>query len=303
VDVGNNSVHLLVALVGFGLVEPLRDRSELLGLGDVVDRNGSIPEEQLGTLTQLLKDYAVAARRSGAERLTLVGTDPLRHAANAAQVIDAVAEATGTTLRVLTEQEEATLTFVGATRGRAPDGPLVVVDIGGGSTEVASWGPGVPMRLQSLPIGSSRLTHAFVEHDPPTDAEVEAMFEAAADVAGTLAQEFSTPSGATGAARAVFVGGTATNVARLGQLSIEHLIADRFTLGRLNVDQVVSRYGVRPQRAKQLAAGVAIVHALLNAFGTDTAEVSEASLRDGAIIAAARFGDSWPEHLAELLPS
>ena len=93
----------------------------------------------------------------------------------------------------------------------------------------------------------------------------------------------------------MFVGGTATNVARLGRLSVEHLIADRFTLGRLTVAQVTSRYDVRPKRAKQLAAGVAIVHALLNSFGIDSAEVSEASLRDGAIIAAARYGDAWPE--------
>ena len=300
---GSNSVHLLVALVGFGHVEPLRDRSELLGLGEIVDRHGSIPPADLTALTDLLKSYAVAARRSGAERLTLVGTDPMRRASNAAEVTDAIISATGVGLRVLTEQEEATLTFVGATRGHVPDGPIVVVDIGGGSTEVASWAPGTALQVQSLPIGSSRLTNAIVENDPPTDSEMQKMFEAASDLVASLVPIVTRNADSTTVPRAVFVGGTGTNVARLGRLSIEQLIANRSTLGSLSVEQIISRYGVRPQRAKQLAAGVAIVHALLNAFGIETAEASEASLRDGAIIAAARFGDAWPTRLVELLPS
>jgi exopolyphosphatase/pppGpp-phosphohydrolase len=72
-------------------------------------------------------------------------------------------------------------------------------------------------------------------------------------------------------------------------------------LGRLTAAQVSARYDVRPRRARQLAAGVAIVHALLNGFGMDSAEVSDASLRDGAIIAAARYGDAWPDYLGELV--
>ncbi len=290
-------------MIGFGLVEPLRDRSELLGLGDVVDRHGSIPAEELTGLTDLLKSYAVLARRSGAERLTLVGTDPLRRASNSEEIVDAIERQTHVKLRVLAEDEEATLTFVGATRGRVPDGPLVVVDIGGGSTEVATWSRGNGLVVQSLPIGSSRLTNGIVENDPPTDSEIQRMFDAATEVVGGLESDVAAASDSTTGARAVFVGGTATNVARLGRLSIEHLIADRFTLGRLTVEQIISRYGVRPKRAKQLAAGVAIVHALLSAFGMDSAEVSEASLRDGAIIAAARYGEDWHEHLGELVPT
>jgi exopolyphosphatase / guanosine-5'-triphosphate,3'-diphosphate pyrophosphatase len=261
-----------------------------------------VPADDLTSLVDVLKAYAVAARRSGAERVTIIGTDPLRRASNAGEVIAAIENATGVTMRVLTEQEEAMLTFVGATRGRIPDGPLVVVDIGGGSTELASWAPGRAVRVQSLPIGSSRLTTALVHNDPPTDAEMNQMFEAASDVAGEVAADIVPASDRGGAVRAVFVGGTATNVVRLGRLSREQLIADRLTLGRLTVDEIITRYSVRPRRAKQLAAGVAIVHALLNAFGIDSADVSDSSLRDGAIIAAARYGDEWPEHLREMIP-
>jgi exopolyphosphatase/guanosine-5'-triphosphate,3'-diphosphate pyrophosphatase len=261
-----------------------------------------VPADDLTTLAEVLRTYSVAARRSGAERVTIIGTDPLRRASNAGEVIAAVEKATGVTLRVLTEQEEATLTFVGATKGRIPDGPLVVVDIGGGSTELASWAPGRTLQVQSLPIGSSRLTNEIVQNDPPTDAEMSQMFEAASVVARGVEADIVPPSDRHGVARAVFLGGTATNVARLGRLSVEHLITDRLVLGRLTVEQIITRYSVRPRRAKQLAAGVAIVHALLNAFGIDSADVSDSSLRDGAIIAAARYGDEWPAHLGEMIP-
>ena len=102
------------------------------------------------------------------------------------------------------------------------------------------------------------------------------------------------------ARRAVFVGGTATNVARLGRLTRAGLAEERRTLGQLSSAQVVEHFGVRPQRARQLPAGAAIVAAMLEWLGLGEAGTAETSLRDGAIIAAARFGDAWPTSIAEL---
>jgi exopolyphosphatase/pppGpp-phosphohydrolase len=99
----------------------------------------------------------------------------------------------------------------------------------------------------------------------------------------------------------VFVGGTATNVARLGVLERAQLERDMATLARLTADEVVATFGVRPRRARQLAAGVAIVAALLDRFGIDQAEASEASLRDGAIVAALARGDAWRAALPDLI--
>ena len=93
--------------------------------------------------------------------------------------------------------------------------------------------------------------------------------------------------------RAIFVGGTATNVARLGRLDRAHLNEDLNTIGQMPADTVVEHFGVRPRRARQLAAGVAIVSALLDRFLLGAADVSEASLRDGAIIAALARGADW----------
>jgi len=277
-------------------METLRDTSDLLGLGDTVDRHATIPADARARVIDVLRSYVVTANRSHAERLTLIGTEPLRRARNAQTLADEIKAATGLSLHVLTEREEAILTFVGVTRGQPPASPLIVVDIGGGSTEISQWTPSEELRVESIPIGSSRLSNAIVEHDPPTEGELDRLFRAAADATQGLKRSVSPGSGG----HAIFVGGTATNVARLGRLTRDALAEDRRTLGKLPAAAVVARYNVKPRRARQLAAGVAIVDAILAAYGLDGAEVSEASLRDGAIICAAAFGDKWADALEDL---
>lgn len=300
VDIGSNSVHLLVALVGPGWLEPLRDTSELLGLGDAADSEGRIPADARARVVEVLRGYADTARRSHAERMTLIGTEPLRRARNAETLVAEIADATGLTVRVLSEREEAILTFVGVTRGVRPDVPLVVVDIGGGSTEVSISEPGLPLLVYSIPLGSSRLTNAIVEHDPPTDGELDQLTTTARDAAAGIDHRLDAGRPTKPASRAIFVGGTATNVARLGRLTRTALKEDRRTLAKLPFAQVSSRFNVKPRRARQLAAGVAIVDALLERFGLEQAEVSDASLRDGAILCAAKFGEDWQETLEEV---
>ncbi len=297
IDIGSNSVHLLVSLVGRGWMETLRDTSELLGLGDAVDRDGEIPSEARARVIEVLLSYADKARRSNAERVTLVGTEPLRRARNANVLVDEIYQATGLSLRVLTEREEALLTFLGVTRGRMPDSRLIVVDIGGGSTEISSWTPGQALRVDTLPIGSSRLANAIVRHDPPTANEIDRLFSAATEAVRTLASTASASGGTATDTHAIFVGGTATNVARLGRLTRKRLAEDRTTLANLSFAAVSERYNVKPRRARQLAAGVAIVDALLALNGLKGAEASEASLRDGLIMSVAHFGDDWTDAL------
>ena len=300
IDIGSNSVHLLVALAGDGWLEPLRDTSELLGLGDVVDRDGSIPRDGRRAVVDVVAGYSAFARRSHSEHMTLLGTEPLRRAANADTLAAEIFDRTGESLHVVSEHGEAMLTFVGVTLGLLPSTPLIVVDIGGGSTEVATWLPGQPLQTRSIPVGSSRLSKAIVEHDPPTTEEMDDLFKAAIEATTGLAP-LPGDTGALAHARAVFVGGTATNVARLGTLSREVLARDRATLAKMPTATVTSRYNVKPRRARQLAAGVAIVDALLDRFALDSAEASDASLRDGAIIARSTFGDEWPRRLEELV--
>ncbi len=302
IDVGSNSIHLLVARVGTpqtmarrGLTV-LDDRSQLLGLGEQVDREGRMLIEQRRQIMSGIAEYLLLARSMGATQLTLIGTEPFRRAANGPDVAIEVGTITGIPLHVITEHTEALLTFVGVTAGVPPNEPLVVADIGGGSTEVSIHTPGTPLKVLPLAIGSARLTRSIVEHDPPTAREMDALDAAAQQVMRELPRQ-AWPGGVP---RAVFVGGTATNVARLGRLTRAGLAEDRRTLAKLSSDQVVEHFGVRPQRARQLPAGAAIVAAMLERLGLEEAVTAERSLRDGAIIAAARYGDAWPARIAQL---
>jgi len=238
------------------------------------------------------------AQSVGASRVVIVGTEPLRRASNADELIAAVRRFTGLEVRVLTVREEAQLTFLGVTAGAAPDEALAVVDIGGGSTEAVIHIPGLELDVVPLPLGSARLTNAIVSHDPPTPDELSALLAAARDVVdGAIWPEHA----GVAIHRAVFVGGTATNVARLGMLDRAHLNEDLKTLAQLTSEEIVAHFAVRPRRARQLAAGVAIVSALLDKFLLGQAEVSDSSLRDGAIIAALLRGDRWLQSLDELI--
>jgi exopolyphosphatase/pppGpp-phosphohydrolase len=289
VDVGSNSVHLLVARITDSGLRPLRDESVLLGLGDVVDRTGAIPEEAAEALVEALREYGLRAHGMGADVVSLVATEPLRRATNGASVCQRVLGEVGLPLHVLTERQEGELTYLGVTGGRPSARSLLVVDIGGGSSEVVLATIGEPLQVLSLPSGSARLSRGIVEHDPPTAEELDALLAAAHRLMEGLPR--AKP------ARAVFVGGTATNLARLAPLRRDGMALAYRTLGSLDAAALCRRYGVKLRRAFQLPAGAAMVDALMAHFHLDAAKVSQASLRDGAIVAADRLGPGWPTEL------
>ena len=160
-------------------VAPLRDESVLLGLGTTVDARGLIPPEVRGPLIETLAAYAAAARGLGAVRIAFVGTEPMRRAADARAVVVAVEDATGVPFHVVDHREEGLLTLLGATSGRVIDSDLLVVDVGGGSTQLVVVGPASRARAIGLGVGGARLTHALVAHDPPTPSEIAALRAAA----------------------------------------------------------------------------------------------------------------------------
>lgn len=296
VDVGSNSVHLLVARLYGQLLQPLRDESEQLGLGDVVDRRGSIPAATRDAVVSSLRRYAEAARADGAERVTLLGTEPLRRAGNADALAAETRRATGLPLHVLTEWQEGALTFLGVTGGVLPSDPLLVVDIGGGSTEIVHYVPGQRLSVAGLASGSARLANDVAVGNPPADSDLDRLREAAFELAQALP---SVVRGAT-APRAVFVGGTATKLVRLAPLRPEGLAFVYEVLTSLPAATVAELHGVSLRRATQMAAGAAIVEALLAHFALEVTSVSDASLREGVIRAAATLGDDFLDRLDEM---
>ncbi len=293
VDVGSNSVHLLVARIRPGGLEYLRDESVLLGLGDIVDRAGSLPADARGAVVEALTSYRQAAEREGARLVTFVGTEPLRRATNAAHLADEVLAATGVPLHVAAPQMEAELTYLGVSGGRPLASELLVVDIGGGSTEVVLARPGSPLAVHSLPSGSARLGNGILAGDPPTPNQLDRLR------LGAMALVRDLPPGRP--ARAVFVGGTATNLVRMVPLTRGGLEEAHGVLASLAESELVERYGINARRARQMPAGAALVEAILSHYGLAEAEASDASLRDGAILARQAAGPDWPVRLSELV--
>ena len=207
IEVGSNSVHLLVAELTDDGLRVLHDESLLLGLGAVVDMEGRIPDEEADGALEVLKDYAATAADEGAEWIVLLATEPLRRASNRTHFCEAAREATGRPLHVLSHDEEAELTVLGVLNGEPPAEPMLVLDIGGGSSEVILLEPGADPVVGVMPVGSARLTASHVEADPPTADEVQALRSEAHHLLSGM------PAGHP--RRGVVVGGSGTNLVRL----------------------------------------------------------------------------------------
>jgi hypothetical protein len=300
IDIGANSVHLLVAAAGDHRIEPLLDESVFLGLGDRVGRDGRIGVDARAEIVQALARYADTARRMGARDLIVLGTEPVRRAFDAANLVQEVDAGAGIPLYVLEHDEEAMLTLLGVTGGLPVRSNTLIIDIGGGSSEFVIAEHPLPIRAAGLRLGSARLTQELVENDPPTLAEIEAL-RAAARAAIANAPDASPE-------RLVAVGGTPSNLLRLlPATAIDRVLTRRriaVALAMLTVEasaEAAQRHQIRPQRARILPAGAVIVDAILERYGVDRLEVSEEGIREGAVLAAAAAGSAWRDRLPALV--
>jgi exopolyphosphatase / guanosine-5'-triphosphate,3'-diphosphate pyrophosphatase len=335
IDIGSNSVHLLVVSLEGEERRVVTDVSELLGLGAVVDMQGRIPEEAASTALELVGRYVREAEEQGADAVILLATEPLRRASNRSHICDLVRAATGRPLHVLSHEEEAALTVLGVLDGEAATEPTLVLDIGGGSSEIVLLEPGADPVIGVLPVGSARLTASFVEDDPPTAEEIQALRSEAHRLVSGM------PVGHP--ARGIVTGGSGTNLVRLvaaaeaderqavldeaapavataegaddetsdevdGADFDEDLLIDKVLIGkairlvmRHPSADLVDAYGLRERRIVQMAAGASLIEAALDCYGLPHVEASDASLREGAILAWQRAGEAWRERLPELI--
>lgn len=299
VDLGSNSVHLLAAGIHGHQLRALADESVFLGLGTAVDTSAHLGQVARGELAKVLARYADRSRELGAAHITFLGTEPIRRAADGARIVDDVERASGVPLFVLSHEEEAYLTLIGVTAGLPVRQETLVVDIGGGSSEFCALAPGGRAQAVGLRLGSGKLTGRFATSDPITHDAVAAMrdatdelLEAAPDV---------TPSDL------VAVGGTASNLLKItvdgieaGSLTREGVERAIATLTSAPAASVTERYFINPKRGPLLVAGAVIVEGLMRRYGIDVVGVSEAGLREGAILAADHAGPAWRDRLADL---
>jgi exopolyphosphatase/guanosine-5'-triphosphate,3'-diphosphate pyrophosphatase len=278
------------------VVDVLERRTEITRLGAGVDADGRLSEEAMGRVFVVLDDYRALIDRHGGARSVAVLTSAVRDAANGAEFARLVGTRWGLEPHVLTGDEEAGLTFLGATSERDPDDrtPTLVMDIGGGSTELVI-GAGREMTFHaSTQAGVVRQTERHLHSDPPTPAELD---ELASDVRSIL--ESAVPERfRRSVAWAIGVAGTATSMASIAQ-ELEPYDADkvegyvvttdqcRRILDRLASLTLVERRRVRglhPDRAPTIVAGVIILLETLTLFGLSSFEVSENDILRGAAL-------------------
>ena len=302
IDLGSTSVHLLVARPERSGLVVLDDESAFLGLGAAVDATGSLGSAGRATLVTTVAAYVERARSLGAAQPIVMGTEPIRRLADATRIVAEVSAGTGCPLAVLEHEEEALLTLVGLTAGRAVTGDLLVVDIGGGSSELVEIGPGRLARAAGVQVGAGRLTRRIVDRDPPSRAQIAEL--------GKAAEKAFDWAPTRPPAEVVFVGGTATNLLKLLRRARNPDRDDRLDRAALDLardivaatpaEMLAAEYGLREARIRLLAAGAAIIETVLDRVEIDAGRVVDTGIREGAIIAADRAGESWRDRLDEL---
>ena len=278
IDVGSNTTRLLVAdTIPGGIRDVLNERVFTL-IGKSVGDDGRIPQDKLDETATVVADQAERARDLGAERIRAVATAAIRSAANARELVDAVEEHAGIPLEVLRGEEEARLAFQGAARAAGALGTLAVIDVGGGSTEVAvGAAAGLVVAAQSIPVGSSVLAKTYLRSDPPGEAELEAV---RAEVARAFGG-FEAPAVDT----AVAVGGSASSLLHLAgaELGPAELARALDALCSEPAEAVASRVGLDPVRVRLLPAGVLVLAELARRLNQPL-RICKGGLREGVIM-------------------
>jgi exopolyphosphatase/guanosine-5'-triphosphate,3'-diphosphate pyrophosphatase len=297
VDCGTNSLRLLLADIDpgrAGLTDVVR-RMEIVRLGQGVDQTGRLAPEALARTMAVLREYADIIARSGAQAVRMVATSATRDADNAAEFVRLVKEVLGVAPEVLTGDEEAVLSFTGATAELAggPDpGPFLVADIGGGSTEfVLGEAGGTPAHFISVNIGCVRMTERHLHGDPPAGQEVAA---AVADIDAALetvaaavpARDARTLIGLAGSVTtvaAIAMGLPAYDAARIHHARVAAADVHAVTCGLLAQTRAErAAIGVmHPGRTDVIGGGALVLDRLMQRFGFTEVLVSEHDILDG----------------------
>jgi exopolyphosphatase / guanosine-5'-triphosphate,3'-diphosphate pyrophosphatase len=296
IDQGTNSIRLLVLEPGATIGDPPTELARdmvITRLGRGVDETGRLDDDALARTVDVLARFCRRARAIGAERIRVGATSAVRDAENRETYAMAVRVHARAELEVVSGEQEAALSFLGATHGLDPArGPFVVQDIGGGSTEfVTGSSPGRAERAISTRMGSVRMTERHVRHDPPSPDDLSAL---EADVEGVLAQ-VSADVPVSGARTFVAVAGTATTLqaVALDLARYDPDLIHRTWLDRPNVERVVTELErmsnarraalpvMAPGRGDVIVAGGVILLTTMRRFEVDRVLVSETDILDG----------------------
>ena len=304
VDIGTNSTRLLVADVDprTGRVEELYRESQVTRLGDRVDAGGPLSQEAIGRVEATLANYRATIDRYECEANMAVLTSAVRDASNGSQFTELVRSEFSLDARVLSGEEEAQLTFLGAMSDRdgASDEPTVVIDIGGGSTEFIVGADHKTSFHVSVQAGVLRMSERHIHSDPPAPSELQEL----AEDTRRIFSDGLPPEQRSAVTRAIAVAGTATSAAAIDQeldpydpervhgyplllATVELLIARLADMSEEGRRRVV---GLHPDRAPTIVAGMILLGEAMRAFELDRVEVSEHDILRGGTLRLAGLG-------------
>ncbi len=297
VDIGTNSTRLLIADVEGNGVYEVERRTTVTNMGRGVDHTSTICSDAVEDVCGVIADYKARYEEMEAERVMAIATSAVRDALNGDAFIAELRERFNLDARMLTGEEEAHLTYLGATAHRPTAGPTLVFDIGGGSTELI-LGTGREVGFHtSLQAGTLRHAERHLTSDPPDPHQLE---DLAADIRNLIDRAIAAqPEGAP--ARAIAVAGTPTSLAAIDQ-GLEPYDPGRvhgYRLGMQRIQRMLSRLsslplaerlrvpGLHPGRAPTIVAGTVILVQVMRAFGLQEIEVSELDILHGSALSAA----------------
>lgn len=298
IDCGTNSTRLLVTRGAGAGKEALARINTITRLGRGVDASRQLDPDAVDRTIRALQEYRAVCDEHGVERLRVTATSAARDATNRDDFFDAAERVLGVRPELLTGEEEARLSFLGATAELDPgDGPFLVVDIGGGSTEFIVGTTDVEAS-KSIDIGCVRFTEQYIEHDPPLPEELHACISVTQAWLDDIARELP---GATAARTFVGLAGTVTTVAAI-ELGLHEWDRDRihhFHLERDAIEDVFRTIatesledrkhnpGLEEARADVIVAGTCILVAIVRWLDADECLVSESDILDGLVASLA----------------
>ena len=294
-DVGSNTVHLLVVDAHRGAHPwPAYSEKSVLRLAEQIGRQGRLSREGEEGLVEAVRSAATAAKKRGTEDLLAFATSAVRDASNSADVLARIRAETGVDLQVLGGDEEARVTFLAVRRWFGwSAGRLLVLDIGGGSLEMAAGIDEYPQVALSLPLGAGRLTRERLDggSEPPRNGQVEALSAHATKLIDKVADDLTDFDHAVGSSKTFRTLARLTGAAPSGEglwvrrpLPLGGLRQVLGFLRRMPPEGIAELDGVSPRRAHQLVAGAVVAEAAMTRLGVDELDVSPWALREGVIL-------------------
>jgi exopolyphosphatase/guanosine-5'-triphosphate,3'-diphosphate pyrophosphatase len=296
IDIGSNTTRVLVAEPVDGQLKKVMEQRAYTRINKAIDDDGAILPEKVEEVAEVVATQVRLARELGAETIRAVATAAVREAANGERAAKAIAKAAGVAVDVLSDEEEGRLSFIGATKtlGHPVSGPVGVVDVGGGSTEVilGSVQDGA-QDVRSWRVGSGVLADEMLASDPPSAAEIRKVRDRIDDIFEGV--ELDHP------AQAVAVGGSATSLRRLVGAVLEYETLERGirVLCGDPAAEVARRFELDPERVRILATGVLLLEKMSELLGQPL-QIGKGGLREGVILDLLNgsANGSSPERLA-----